>query len=73
MPVQSVEYSPRGSTLAVFDGDAVRLWDTAEHKLTYRLVGNHWNVRTLAFSPDGTQVATTSSDGVVYLWKTPAS
>ncbi|MFF9075735.1 WD40 repeat domain-containing serine/threonine protein kinase [Streptomyces sp. NPDC014872] len=73
MPVQSVEYSPRGSTLAVFDGDVVRLWDTAENKLTYRLVGNHWNVRTLAFSPDGTQVATTSSDGVVYLWKTPAS
>ncbi|MFF9320203.1 WD40 repeat domain-containing serine/threonine protein kinase [Streptomyces sp. NPDC014735] len=73
VPVQSVEYSPRGSTLAVFDGDVVRLWDTAENKLTYRLVGNHWNVRTLAFSPDGTQVATTSSDGVVYLWKTPAS
>nr|WP_168723407.1 WD40 repeat domain-containing protein [Streptomyces sp. SAT1] len=39
-----------------------------ENKLTYRLVGNNWNVRTLAFGPDGTQVATTSSDGVVYLW-----
>ncbi|MFC0599390.1 WD40 repeat domain-containing serine/threonine protein kinase [Streptomyces palmae] len=73
VPVQSVEYSPRGSTLAVFDGEVVRLWDTAAHQLTYRLVGNNWNVRTLAFSPDGTQVATTSSDGVVYLWKTPAS
>ncbi|WP_432165496.1 WD40 repeat domain-containing serine/threonine protein kinase [Streptomyces sp. bgisy031] len=72
VPVQSVEYSPRGSTLAVFDGDVVRLWDMAENKLTYRLVGNHWNVQTLAFSPDGTKVATTSSDGVVYLWKTPA-
>ncbi|MFF0967134.1 WD40 repeat domain-containing serine/threonine protein kinase [Streptomyces sp. NPDC003703] len=73
VPVQCVEYSPRGSTLAVFDGQVVRLWDTAENKLTYRLVGNHWNVRTLAFGPDGTQVATTSSDGVVYLWKIPAS
>ncbi|MFG2277023.1 WD40 repeat domain-containing serine/threonine protein kinase [Streptomyces chartreusis] len=73
VPVQSVVYSPRGSTLAVFNGDVVKLWDMAEHKLKYRLVGNSQNVRTLAFSPDGMQVATTSSDGVVYLWKTSAS
>ncbi|MFJ6014754.1 WD40 repeat domain-containing serine/threonine protein kinase [Streptomyces sp. NPDC092952] len=73
VPVQSVQYSPRGSTLAVYDGDVVRLWDTAGNRLTYRLVGNNWNVRTLAFSPDGTRVATTSPDGVVYLWKIPAS
>ncbi|SCF69687.1 WD domain-containing protein, G-beta repeat-containing protein [Streptomyces sp. Ncost-T6T-2b] len=72
-PVQSVQFSPRGSTLALFDGEVVRLWDLARGKLTHRLVGNHWNVRTLAFSPDGTQVATTSSDGVVHLWKTSAS
>nr|ANO41985.1 hypothetical protein A8713_032495 [Streptomyces sp. SAT1] len=52
----------------MFDGEVVRLWDMTENKLTYRLVGNNWNVRTLAFGPDGTQVATTSSDGVVYLW-----
>ncbi|KQX50685.1 MULTISPECIES: serine/threonine-protein kinase [unclassified Streptomyces] len=73
VPVQSVEYSPRGSTLAVFNGDVVKLWDVAANKLRYRLVGNNWNVQRLAFNPDGTQVATTSSDGVVYLWKTPAS
>ncbi|WP_419992983.1 WD40 repeat domain-containing serine/threonine protein kinase [Streptomyces boninensis] len=73
VPVQSVEYSPRGSTIAVYDGEVVRLWDTAEQKLTYRLLGNHWNVQTLAFSPNGRQVATTSSDGVVLLWKTPSS
>ncbi|MGW8986621.1 WD40 repeat domain-containing serine/threonine protein kinase [Streptomyces parvus] len=73
VPVQSVQFSPRGFTLAVFDGEVVRLWDLARGKLTHRLVGNHWNVRTLAFSPDGTQVATTSSDGVVHLWKTSAS
>ncbi|NEC33815.1 serine/threonine-protein kinase [Streptomyces rubrogriseus] len=73
VPVQSVRYSPRDSLLAVFNGEDVNLWDMAENKLKYRLVGNHWNVVHLAFSPDGGLVATTSADDVVRLWKLPQS
>ncbi|MCL7381155.1 WD40 repeat domain-containing serine/threonine protein kinase [Streptomyces sp. 35G-GA-8] len=71
VPVQSVQYGPRDSTLAVFNGNEVNLWDTAANELKYRLVGNHWNVLHLAFSPDGTLVASASPDDVVYLWKIP--
>lgn len=73
VPVQSVQYGPRGSVLAVFNGNVVKVWDMAENKLRYELTGNNWNVQHLAFSPDGTLVASASSDGVVYLWKLPRS
>ena len=47
----------------------VRLWDTASGRETTPAVAGHQgSVEALAFSPDGTELATASHDGTVKLW-----
>ncbi|MCB0062205.1 MAG: hypothetical protein KDE19_08825, partial [Caldilineaceae bacterium] len=48
----------------------VRLWqvDNATPRLQRQLMGHRSNVFTLAFSPDGTRLASGSSDATIRLW-----
>ncbi len=61
---RSVSFSPDGRTLA--SGARVRLWDvwTGENKLTL----NTGSAHNLAFSPDGSTIATAGNDTTVRLW-----
>src|SRR5262249_19675370 len=43
-------------------------WDINTEKVIQRFVGHTEDVWTSAYSPDGTQVLTGSSDGTVRLW-----
>jgi WD40 repeat protein len=49
-------------------GSAIELWDTASWKSLARLDSRAWYVTALAFSPDGTKLASGSLDTTILLW-----
>lgn len=77
--VQSVAFSPEGRLVAMAEGKpgaatpngryAVRLWDVAGRRAVGPpLTGHTGRITDMAFSPDGTTLATSSIDGTVRLW-----
>jgi WD40 repeat protein/energy-coupling factor transporter ATP-binding protein EcfA2 len=71
--VESVAFSPDGSTLATASADTtVRLWDTRDphHPRPLGIITGHaGDVHAVAFSPIGRTVATASADKTVRLWE----
>jgi WD40 repeat protein len=66
--VSALAFSPDSQTLAVAIANAVQLWDAATEKCTIRLEGHTGKVKCLAFSPDGTRLASGSYDQTVRIW-----
>lgn len=65
----STALSPDGSTAALGMNDStVQLWRTSDKKLLQTLKGHSADVWSLAFSADGSTLASVSSDGV-RLWR----
>lgn len=65
-----VIFSPDGTLLASTGGASglVRLWDTATNQEQAALDEHDGYVYTMAFSPDGTTLASAGQDGTVRLW-----
>ncbi len=69
--IESVAFSPDGSTLAIgSDDDSVRVFDIrhGSSRLVHRLLGATSFVNSVAFSPDGKSVAAGSADGSLRLF-----
>jgi WD40 repeat protein len=64
----ALSFAPDGRTLAVAMGRVVQLWDTVTATRVANLVGHEGKVKCLAYSPDGTRLASGSHDRTVRLW-----
>jgi WD40 repeat protein len=63
-------FSPSSKALAVIghNENTVDVWDVSTKKVLHRLKGHEKFVKSVAFSPDGTRLATTSLDETARLW-----
>ena len=71
MPIYNIAFSPDGKTLAGACWDStVRLWDAKTGELKHRLTEHKEHATSVAFSPDGTTLASGGGlfDNTVRLW-----
>ena len=47
---------------------SVRIWDVATGENIHTFKGHNTDIQSLAFSPDGTLLASGSYDGTILLW-----
>ena len=69
--VYSIVFSPDGRRLATGGVDGVvRIWDVKTSRFERAFTGFRWNVQELAWSPDGSRLASNSpTEGVVRVWE----
>ena len=63
-------YSPDGKLLAVPGGNAVFVFDARTGEFKRRLVGHTARVVKVAFSPDGSRLASGADDRIARVWET---
>ena len=66
----SIAFSPDGEAIAAASGKTAKTWDAATGKQQFILGTDEEKYREVAYSPDGTQLATNRLDGTVMIWST---
>lgn len=67
--IESITFDADGGVLASASIDSIRLWDTQNgEQLANMAVPDIWDAHSVAFSPDGTLLATAGYGDVLRLW-----
>lgn len=66
--INQIQYSPNGTRFAVASSIGIWIYDTATYKEIALLTGHTENVNCIAFSPDGSTLASGSTDNTIRLW-----
>ncbi len=61
-------FDPGGTRLAVVEKDSVGIWDTLLHRRMVTIHGHTHFIKSVAWSPDGRRLVTSSLDGTVRVW-----
>jgi WD40 repeat protein len=67
-PAVALAYSADGKRFAAGGSDAITLWNLSDGVETARLKNRSGDITRLAFSPDGTRLASSSKDWPILLW-----
>ena len=68
IPGANFAFSPDDSLLAIAQYGDLVLYDLRTHRATKPLTGHGKNISSIAFSPDGSTVATGAEDNTIILW-----
>ncbi len=68
--IRGLEYSPDGKNLACTrqSGQALELWDVASGSLVRIFRGHRRSLLSVAYSPDGRHISTSSNDATIRIW-----
>ncbi|HSM70397.1 MAG TPA: BTAD domain-containing putative transcriptional regulator [Anaerolineales bacterium] len=71
-PINTIAFDPtKGETIlatAYYDDKNAAIWDTVTGQKLLTLMGHTEGINRIAFSPDGTRIATASSDNTAKIW-----
>jgi WD40 repeat protein len=65
----SIDFSVDNQMLAAGDGSFIRIWDVNTLRLLYENEAHGDSINSIAFSPDGRFLASTSPDNTIKIWQ----
>ncbi|MDE0638627.1 MAG: hypothetical protein OXI43_22535 [Candidatus Poribacteria bacterium] len=70
--INSISFSPDGKTVAGTSSDVIYLWNTETGTLRQKFSTHSGKVTSVAYSPDGSMLASAGDDNVIRVWNAEA-